>query len=254
MIALLALAAAVSTATGYYDRALARLDLMPSGPYAEYAMHQVKPGMSLTEEVRERREDRASWNLITQVDRWPRKRVGEVDIGRHYLIPDAFLPLVTPTVRRQASGVLPDLGRDAGVATTAASAQPLHYDVRLIGLEQLDGCGYAAHLGLDPIGDAETYNVREIWVRAGDGTLCRAIYRSYLFELQGASAKIRTIVDARVNDLGLITSWRSRYTLGRSTLPLDGTFSAVAWSAEQPAYYFDQHLWDAHQRGISPRP
>ena len=102
MIVTLALAAAVSTATGYYTRALERLREMPSGPYAEYSMHQVKPGMSFTYEVRERREDRASWNLVTQVDHW-RKRIGEVDVGRHYLIPDAFLPLEGPTVRRQAS-------------------------------------------------------------------------------------------------------------------------------------------------------
>ena len=51
---------------------------------------------------------------------------------------------------------------------------------------------------------------------------------------------------ARVNDLGLITSWQSHYSIGRRTLPLDGTFSDVVWSPEQPAYYFDQHLWDAH--------
>jgi len=243
MIAMLALAAAVSTATGYYDRAVARLDLMPSGPYAEYAMYQFKPEASLTYEVRERRDDRASWNLITQVDRWPRKRIGQVDIGRHFLIPDAFLPLHNTTVRRQASGVLPDLGREPAAT---GIAPVLHYDIHLIELTQLDGCGYAAHLGLDPIGDAETYNVREVWVRTTDGALCRAIYRSYLFEAQGSSTKIRTIVDARVNDLGLITSWRSHYMVGRGTYPLDGTFSAVVWSAEQPAYYFDQHLWDAH--------
>ena len=236
MIAMLALAAA----TEYYARALERLDEMPSGPYAEYSMHQGKPGMSFTYEVRERRDDRASWNLVTQVDHW-RKRIGQVDIGRHYLIPDAFLPVAGLTVRRQASGILPDLGREAGATPI------LHYDVRLIDLAQLDGCGYAAHLGLDPIGDAETYNVREMWVRASDGALCRAIYRSYLFEPQGAGSRERLIVDARLNDLGLIASWQSRYTVGRNTFSLDGTFSDVAWSAERPAYYFDQHLWGAHE-------
>jgi len=231
--------AAIALAASYYLQALARLDRMPSGPYAEYAMHEVKPGMSFTYEVRERRADRASWNLVTQVDRW-RKHVGLVDIGRHFLVPDAFLPLYGPAVRRQATGVLPDLGRDAGAATTV-----LHYDVRLIGLERLDGCGEAAHLGLDPIGDAETYNVREVWVRTGDGALCRAIYRSYLFEPVGDVSRIPTIVDARLDDLGLITTWRSRYAVDRRTFPLDGSFSAVIWSAGQPDYYFDRHLWES---------
>ena len=220
---------------------------MPSGPYAEYSMHQVKPGMSFTYEVRERRDDRASWNLVVQVDRW-RKRVGQVDIGRHYLTPDAFLPLATMTVRRQANGVLPNLGGSAGSSAAAGTAPALHYDIRLIDVVQLDGCGYAAHLGLDPLGDGETYNVREMWVRASDGALCRAVYRSYLFEPQGEDSKIRTIVDARLNDLGLVTSWQSHYVLGRKTFPLDGTFSDAIWSSAQPAYYFDQRLWSAHQR------
>lgn len=244
--------ATIALAASYLLHALARLDDVPSGPYAAYSMHQGRPGMSLTYEVRERRDDRASWNLVTQVDRWPRKRIGQVDLGRHYLIPDAFLPLPTVTVRRQASGILPDLGRDAGPA--AGTAPVLHYDVRLIAMEQLDGCGTAAHLGLDPIGDAETYNVREVWVRASDGALCRAIYRSYLFEPQGESANVRLIVDARVNDLGLITSWRSHYTIGRNTFPLDGTFSDVVWSPSQPDYYFDRQLWEAHQRGAQASP
>lgn len=230
--------AAIALAASYYLQALARLDRMPSGAYAEYAMYQEKPGMSFTYEVRERRADRASWNLVTQVDHW-RKHVGQVDIGRHFLIPDAFLPLYGPAVRRQTTGVLPDLGREAGTAPDA-----LHYAVHLIGVERLDGCGDAAHLGLDPIGDAETYNVREVWVRTGDGALCRAIYRSYLFEAIGDASRIPLVVDARVDELGLIASWRSRYAVGRQTFPLDGSFSAVVWSASQPDYYFDRHLWE----------
>ena len=264
MIPVLALALATATppagpspspaptvsATAYYLRSLGRLDAVPSSAYAEYSMHQVKPGMSLTEEVRERRDDRASWNLVVQVDGW-RKRVGQVDIGRHYLVPDAFLPLFARTVRRQASGILPDLGSDARVA---GIAPVLHYRVRTIDIAQLDGCGSAAHLALDPVGDADTYNVREIWVRASDGALCRAIYRSYLFELQGEHTKIGSIVDARVNDLGLITSWRSQYVLGRKTFPLDGTFSDVEWSSVQPAYYFDRRLWDARRSASGTAP
>lgn len=255
------------SATEIYYRALARLRSLPTGPYVEYRMRQVNirsDGIlanAMDQSVRERRRDRASWNLMLAADDSHPSWNGEVWIGQHYIIPDAFLPV--SVIRRQsraptpfasneprgATGNLPGLdtaGAFPEISTTMASP---NYVVTLIGWTQLDSCGQVAHLGLKPIRDPERYNVSELWVRTSDYMLCKAAYNSHLYRDQSERwPPGSAFVTATLDNRGLVTRFDTQnvITMANVSTTTHGEFLDVVWADAEPDYYFDQKLWDAH--------
>jgi len=264
------IASPATTPLEYYRGAVSRLRSLPIEPYLSYDMYQQRDTSTLTEEIRQRLSDHVSWTRVIETHRWGHWTVGEVEIGRHYLVPNAFL--ASPRgATEPASGQLPTFGSGDGDLKTIASVTAVSrdYSVRLLDLEQLPGCGLTAHLALTPIGDPERYNIREMWVRTSDFMLCRAIYRSHLFEVTGDHLQDVLVVDAVLGEDGTIASWHSIYTfgatpfgmtsLGDGVTEVDGTFSRLEWSDDLPSYYFDETLWNEHTRmspaeDSAPRP
>lgn len=264
-----------------YWRALARLHALAQQPFIEYTMSQENnapdgsPGFSLTEIVIERRADRTSWNAVTGGDSLP---LNHVLIGRHYLVPDAFLragssdtgPVAT-TVENGA-GALPQLD-DAEQApsplkiiATVTNKASRRYTVTGNREESVPNCGNAVHVFLHPTGDPEFNNVRELWIRANDAMLCEARYNSKLFDVRHTQTANTLDVTATLNEDGLVTSYHS---IGHVFLPApgytstgDGTFTNVVWKTVEPDYLFDEKLWNAHANQVkaslkatpSPKP
>jgi hypothetical protein len=257
-------------ASDIYYRALAHLKALSSAAYVEYVMRQVNTTtggrvvLAIDESVRERRRDRASWNLLTARDAGSRDwKVGDVTIGQHYLIPDAFLPLA---ISRKQTECCPDLanrnssdlqGANAPMIATVPAVASSAYAITFLGWTDLTDCGKVAHLGLRALHDPERYNVRELWVRTSDDVSCKAIYTSYLYRDQRYRYPPGSmVITATLDDRGLITSWRSTTTinaLGRPVSALDyGEFLSVSWSRQEADYFFDRKLWNAHVKSAPP--
>lgn len=201
--------------------------------------HDGKPIGTYTLSVVERRADRTSWNKTTA---GTLEKAGNVSIGRHYLIPDAFLPYRNENA---PAGVLPglDTANQAHLHTIANIHSALSYNVTLLDDETLDGCGQAAHLALRPIRDPQRYNVREMWVRRSDFRLCKAIFASRLYKAQGRGSSYPSIDTVTLDANGLIVSYslfvQIHYVIGTYALTDNGTFSDLSWSNDQPAHLFD---------------
>jgi hypothetical protein len=278
-LAILSLAAIVSgsvcaqttDADALYQRALARLHSLPQHPYIEYTMSQSNgtpdsdARSQLVEIVVERRADRTSWNAVQGDDA---KLVG-VLIGRHYLIPDAFLTAgpsgatPPPATEDTGAGALPQL--DDAVSPSATTlplktiatvgTRPSHrYNVNQTGVEHVANCGNAAHIFLHPTGDPEFNNVRELWIRTSDAMLCKARYNSKLFDVRHTQTANTLDITATLNEEGLVVSWQST---GHIFLPPpgfatvgDGTFTRYVWKENEPDFLFDEKLWNAHANQV----
>ncbi len=236
-----------------YRAAAAWLSSLPQRPYIAYVMDQTgsRRGRvlgTLTEDVVERRADRRSWNRVTAGTMFSLR---DVKIGRHYLIPDAFLPYRNESAPQ---GVLPtfDTPDPQGIKTIATVRSAISYDVSLVANESLEGCGDVAHLRLRPLHDPQRYNVREMWVRRTDNRLCKATFASRLYQDDGQGTPYPTIDTASLDERGLITSWHSfvqlHFLIGTFAAVSDGTFSNVAWAQQEPDYLFERSQWDAHVR------
>ena len=214
--------------------------------------HGGKPYGTWVQEVVERRADRASWNKITGGNL---HKIGEVSIGRHYLIPDAFLPYRNESV---PVGVLPglDANDDITPRTIASVHSKLSYVITLLGDETLENCGVAAHLKLTPRRDPQRYNIRDMWVRPSDFRLCKAVFASLLYQdsTQGHSSK--SVDTAELDENGLITSFslfaQMHLIVATNAFEDDGTFSHVSWAEDKPAYLFDYEAWKASGATYDP--
>lgn len=236
-----------------YIGALRRLESFSQQPYMSYVMthaqtHEGKAIGGYTLAVVERRVDRRSWNKT--IDGTIGK-LGAVTIGRHYLIPDAFLPYRNENVPQ---GLLPDLdiGEQAPLHTIAHVQSALSYKVTLVGDERLKDCGAVAHLSLTPLRNPQRYNVRDMWVRRSDFELCRAVFASRLFKDEGEAKSYPSIDTVELDGNGLITSYslfvQIHYLLGTYAVTDNGTFSHIMWAKEEPAYLFDYAAWKASVR------
>ena len=248
-----------------YRRALARLHALAQQPFIEYTMSQQNnapdgsAGFALTEIVIERRADRTSWNTVTGGDSLP---LNHVLIGRHYLVPDAFLragPNDTGPVATTAetgAGALPQLDdveqapSPLKIIATVSNKTSRRYSVTGNREEDVPKCGNAVHVYLHPTGDPEFNNVRELWIRASDAMLCKARYNSKLFEVRHTQTANTLDVIATLNEDGLVTSYHS---IGHVFLPApgytstgDGTFTNFVWKTIEPDYLFDEKLWNAY--------
>jgi hypothetical protein len=234
-----------------YRAAVAWLAAKDQAPFLEYVMDQANARRgrvidTLTEDVVQRRADRHSWNLTTAGTMYP---LQSVKIGRHYLIPDAFLPYRAESA---PPGVLPglDIPDPNGLKTIATVRSEISYAVTLIANENLEQCGDVAHLKLRPLRDPQRYNVRELWVRLTDNRLCKATFASRLFQEEGDATPYPTIDTAVLDDRGLITSWHSfvqfHFLIATVAGTNDGTFANVKWTKQEPAYLFDRSQWNAH--------
>ena len=234
-----------------YRAAVAWLATKTQAAYLEYVMDQANSRRgriidTLTQNVVQRRADRHSWNIAIAGTLYP---LQTVRIGRHYLIPDAFLPFRAETA---PSGVLPafDTPDPTPLKTIATVRNAISYDVTLVGNEGLEGCGEVAHLHLRPLREPERYNVREMWVRLSDNRLCKATFSSRLYQEQGEATAYPTIDTAVLDDRGLITSWHSfiqfHFIIATYASNNDGTFANVKWTQREPDYLFDRARWNAH--------
>jgi len=246
-----------------YEEAVARLRTLPSAPYLEYVMRQVNTtpdgvvALALDETIRERRRDRSSWNLVTASVPSNRGWQGDVMIGRHYLVPDAFLPGTT-AASAESTGLLPGLDSDTAlpvIATVHSTASP-SYAITLVDQTNVANCGNVAHLSLSPLRDPERYNLRELWIRTSDYMLCKAVYNSHLYGDDPRRPHTSMVITATLNDDGLITSWVSNDSSldfgGLYRTNEIGEFFNVVWSDAEPDYFFDRKLWDA--RKAAPLP
>ncbi len=257
--AVLAIAPTVAPSTeDLYTSAVTQLASIPQHPYVSYAMeytntHKGKDVGEATLSVVERRADRRSWNktMASKLGLWGNP--GTVSIGRHYLIPDAFLPY---RHERAPSGVLPAF--DAPQLHTIATVHSaLSYAVTLVRDETLDGCGPAAHLALRPLRDPQRYNVREMWVRRFDFRLCKAVFASRLYQDENKRGSLPMIVTAELDGNGMITRFsgfvQEHLLLATYAATTVGTFSDVTWAGEEPPYLFDDAAWKA-SGGANPVP
>lgn len=243
-----------------YRGAVVWLATKSQAPYLEYVMDQANSHKgritgTLTENVVQRRADRRSWNLTLGGTMYPPQTV---KIGRHYLIPDAFLPYRSESA---PSGVLPafDTPDPTALKTIATVRNTISYEVTLVANERLDGCGEAAHLKLRPLHDPERYNVREMWVRLTDNRLCKGTFSSRLYQEQGEGMAYPTIDTAVLDDRGLVVSWHSfvqyHFIVATYAGNNDGSFSNVKWTQQEPQYLFDRAQWTAHVAAMqSPAP
>lgn len=247
-----------------YRAAVVWLETKTQAPYLEYVMDQTASRRgrvldTLTQDVVQRRADRRSWNLSIAGSLYP---LQTVRIGKHYLIPDAFLPYRSESA---PSGVLPtfDTPDPTTLKTIATVRNTTSYEVTLVANESLDQCGNVAHLRLRPLRDPEKYNVREMWVRLTDNRLCKATFSSRLYQEQGEGTPTPTLDTAVLDDRGLITSFHSFVQFHLIVLTvagvIDGTFANVKWTQQEPAYLFDHAQWSAHVEAMqtpstSPSP
>ena len=233
-----------------YVGALRRLESIPQEPYISYVMshsqtHQGKSIGGYTLAVVERRIDRRSWNKTTD---GTTGKIGTVSIGRHYLIPDAFLPYRNDDVPQ---GVLPELDtkQQTALHTIADVHSALSYKVTLVGEEILNDCGPVAHLSLIARREPQRYNVREMWVRRSDFRLCKAVFASRLYKDEGEASSYPSIDTVELDVNGLITSYslfvQVHYLLGTYAVTDEGTFTHIAWASDEPAYLFDYAAWKA---------
>lgn len=238
-----------------YYSALGRLATLSSAPYLTYVMRQVNRyaddniAAAMDESVHERRSDRVSFNFVTAGI--PKINVDKVSIGRHYLIPDAFLPL-SATAEDEPDGMLPRFDPTPTVIATVHT--PSNYAISFDGWSTLVGCGNVAHLRLRPLHNPERYNIRELWIRPADYMLCKAMYRSHLYNDDPRHPRTSTVVTATLDANGLIESWTSSNTdivWAHSLLTYsNGEFFNFSWSESEPDFYFDQKLWDAHVKSL----
>jgi hypothetical protein len=235
-------------APALYMGAVQWLESRPQSPYVNYVMtqssaHDGKILFTQSQVVIERRADRRSWNRYVAGD--PSLQ-GSIEIGRHYLIPDAFLPYVASDVPR---GALP--GLDTSLKTIAAVHSSISYRVRFVDLETLPSCGETAKIELSPLHDPDVYNVRSLWVRPSDFRVCRATFESRLFQEQSQRTPPSMLEDVVLDERGMITDAVS----DNNVLTSNGTyeilsvvkFTDIAWSASAPEYLFDRAAWEAHQ-------
>lgn len=246
----------VSSADDLYAGAIRRLESLSQQPYISYVMthsqtHQGKLIRGYTLAVVERRADRRSWNKTID---GTMGKLGAVAIGRHYLIPDAFLPYRNDSVPQ---GALPglDTGAQASLHTIARIHSALSYKVTLVGDETLQNCGPVAHLSLIPLRDPQRYNVREMWVRRSDFQLCKAVFASRLFKDEGEVRSYPSIDTVELDGNGLIAAYslfvQMHYLLGTYAVTDNGTFSHISWANDEPAYLFDYAAWKASAAGRS---
>lgn len=233
-----------------YIGALRRLESLSQQPYIAYVMthsqaHKGKLIRNYTLSVVERRVDRRSWNKTIA---GTLGKLGDVSIGRHYLIPDAFLPYRSEDV---PEGVLPglDTGKQGATRVIAHVHSALSYKVGLVGDETLKDCGPVAHLSLTPLREPQRYNVREMWVRRSDFQLCKAIFASRLYKDEGEASSYPSLDTVELDANGLITSYslfvQMHYLLGTYAVTDDGSFSHISWASDEPAYLFDYAAWKA---------
>lgn len=236
-------ASAQASAEELYVGAVTRLASIAQQPYLEYTMAdlQTREGRTLatfTRSIVERRSDRESWNEYTG---GTLHKVGYLENGRHYLIPDAFLPYRNESA---PAGVLPtfDTPDPATPRTIATVHSAISYDVTLVGEESLDDCGPVAHLKLRPRHSPDRYNVREMWVRRSDLRLCKAVFASRLFQEQGHGTPYPTIDTVTLDKNGLIASWSSfiqiHLLIATYAVVDTGTFTGVAWKTQEPQALF----------------
>ena len=245
----------LSSPVDLYLGAVSRLASTPQQPYLAYIMthSQTRKGLAIggwTDWVVERRFDRRSWNKTTAGTLI--KKTGDVSIGRHYLIPDAFLPYRNETAPQ---GVLPlvDAPRLIGTVHSALS-----YTITLVAEETIGACGPVAHLSLRPLRNPERYNVRDMWVRRSDYRLCKATFITRLYQEAGTNIPRPATVTSDLGEDGLINRFslfiQSRTIFGSESVTDNGTFSRVAWSSNQPSYLFDYASWKASGGTYSPVP
>lgn len=190
--------------------------------------------------VVERRADRTSWN---ETIAGTIGKAGTVAIGRHYLIPDAFLPYRNESAPQ---GVLPALDAPLSpeIRTIATTHSAFSYAIAFAGEDRLDGCGDAVHLALRPLHDAERYNVRDMWVRPSDFRLCKAIFASRLFQPAGKGKPYPTMDTVELDENGLISSYslfvQMHFLIGTYAVTDAGAFSNLAWAQEEPASLFER--------------
>lgn len=228
-----------------YMGAIARLASIPQKPYLSYVMTHLytRKGIQLgadTISVIERRPGRRSWNEVTDVTvQSPFGAVGAVSIGRHFLIPDAFLPYRNESAPQ---GVLPVLD-EPKLLTIATVHSSLSYAINLVGDENLENCGPAIHLSLRPLRNSERFNIRDIWVRGSDYRLCKAAFTSRLYQDEGTGKSFPTINTVELDQNGLITSYslflQIHMIVGSYAETHVGVFSDISWSDDQPSYLFD---------------
>ena len=242
-----------------YVGAVARLAAIPQQSYLSYVMddtqtHRGSTIAAFTRSVVERRTDRGSWNREIAGEAPGMGGVGAVSIGRHYLIPDAFIPYRSESAPQ---GVLPtfDTPEPSQPNTIATVHSSPSYVVTLVGEEAVGDCGLVAHLKLSPKRDPSRYNVREMWVRRSDMRLCKATFESRTFQKEGGSSypAIDTVV---LDKDGLIASWSSfiqvHYVIGTYGVVDTGTFTNVIWSNDQPQYLFDYAAWKTASEASPP--
>lgn len=123
----------------------------------------------------------------------------------------------------------------ATIATVAANSP--YYTISTAGVAQLENCGTAIHLKLEPRKDPLRYNLRDLWIDEATSRICRAaaVWR--------AAVEVPTVatVTLDVNANGYITHFYTLATahvlVGTISASQDGTFTGI-----QPA---DESAWES---------
>ncbi len=241
-----------------YRGAIAHLLALPQQPYLAYVMTQTSSthgaiNFTIAQAVIERRADRVSWNRFVGGD----APSGGILIGRHYLVPDAFIPYENVAL---PDGALPLLERPVPAASAAPSPlrtiatirSAISYRVREEGVDRIPGCGDAVHLVLDALREPDRYNVRELWVRASDFRICKAVFESRFFrEASQPPSPYPMRVEVVLDSRGLITDAVTHTHVLTIDGPLDilgvVKFTDVMWARDEPAYLFSRAAWEQHQ-------
>jgi CubicO group peptidase (beta-lactamase class C family) len=218
-----------------YRLALERMRSVPAPPYLQYKLHVVTTYHA----------DTVTQNFLhveRTAGRKDKIRNIDLDFDREFIpfevVPDLFLGhTAAPAVDVNGLSVGLDDPAAKPLKTIGKVVHTqLHYTVTRAGVDDLARCPAAIHLRLEPLSDPMIYNLRDLWIDAASGAICRAnaVYRAHInFTMTDATITLDLDAD------GLIDRYRSLVTVHL----LFGTDSALQVAAYDDILTVDEAAW-----------
>ncbi len=171
-----------------------------------------------------------------------------------------FSPVRPSSNSSQNTPVFDDATTGAAVLKSIATVRAVspRYRIMLLGHQDLANCANSYHLRLEPIRDPQKNNVRGLWVDPTDYQICQVDFRGLLaFGPFRRDIPLTVVLDSSGREVNAFSRGTVRLALLPFTYSYESRYLNFATPSQEPAYYFDRTLWQAHIQSTSsatPRP
>ncbi|HLI94683.1 MAG TPA: hypothetical protein VKT72_01200 [Candidatus Baltobacteraceae bacterium] len=174
-----------------------------------------------------------------------------------YFAPDNWLihhPSQPQSTSPKAQSFTPDLSDLKTIASVVSVAKP-SYDITLAGINKLPDGGIAYHLVLKPRSDPVIHNLRELWVKASDFDILRAVIDGTYAPDPNSPVEPSTVTEdfGQVGPYWVVVHHRWTY----SDLPdhivvhFDSTDHKMSFPQNIPDWYFDEVQFGKHRSQVN---